>query len=274
MVRSARCVPPGASQSVACKSVQPPSGGCQSNDSLLPHGRKPVGQQTYLSHRRPSAPRNNMASAKALRQRRRLAGAGLSLQPCPDRCSGTSRVGAPVEQSAHRVPGRYPLYLPKWAPSVRRSGRGRGQLAVRVRASPRCRGNGERCAGGAPASAMPTTWPRRVALALMPFCAPGPGRSGMLRFGPYGADSQAFRGHNFGPLAQKISIKIILDYNLCRNADISSAPEIANYNLTLRRDTPYHFPQWGKYKIYTHYPRASCRGAARPAEQSRSGWHG
>ena len=207
MVRSARCVPPGASQSVACKSVQPPSGGCQSNDSLLPHGRKPVGQQTYLSHRRPSAPRNNMASAKALRQRRRLAGAGLSLQPCPDRCSGTSRVGAPVEQSARRVPGRYPLYLPIWAPSVRRSGRGRGQLAVRVRASPRCYGNGERCAGGAPASAMPTTWPRRVSLALMPFCAPGPGRSGMLRFGPYGADSQAFRGHNFGPLAQKNQYK-------------------------------------------------------------------
>ena len=148
-----------------------------------------------------------MALAKALRQRRRLAGASLSLHPCPDRCPGTSRVGAPVEQSARRVPGRYPLYLPKWAPSVRRSGRGRGQLAVRVRASPRCCGNGERCAGGAPASAMPTTWPRRVSLALMPFCAPGPGRSGMLRFGPYGADSRAFRGHNWGSRAPKNQYK-------------------------------------------------------------------
>ena len=56
--------------------------------------------------------------------------------------------------------------------------------------------------------------------------------------------------------------------------DISSAPEVANYNLMLRRGTPYNFPQWGKYKIYTHYPRTSCRGAARPAKQSRSGWHG
>lgn len=148
-----------------------------------------------------------MASAKVLRQRRRLAGAGLSLHPCPAICPGTSRVGAPVEQSARRVPGRYPLYLPKWAPSVRRSGRGRGQLAVRVRASPRCRGNGERCAGGAPASAMPTTWPRRVSLALMPFCAPGSGRSGMLRFGPYGADSRAFRGHNLGSRAPKNQYK-------------------------------------------------------------------
>lgn len=128
------------------------------------------------------------------------------------------RVGAPVEQSARCVPGQYPLCLPIWAPSVRRSGRGRGQLAVRVRASPRCHSNGERCAGGAPASAMPTTWPRRVSLALMPFCAPGSGRSGMLRFGPYGADSRAFRGHNFGAVAAKSSIKIILNYNLSRNA--------------------------------------------------------
>lgn len=207
MVRLARCIPSGASPTYACKPVQPPPGGCQSDNSLLPHGRKPVEKQTYLYHRRPPAPRNNMASAKAIRQRRWLAGAGLSLQPCPDRCPGTSRVGAPVEQSARRVPGRYPLYLPIWAPSVRRSGRGRGQLAVRVRASPRCRSNGERCAGGAPASAMPTTRPRRVSLALMPFCAPGSGRSGMLRFGPYGADSQAFRGHNFGAVAAKNQYK-------------------------------------------------------------------
>lgn len=56
--------------------------------------------------------------------------------------------------------------------------------------------------------------------------------------------------------------------------DISSAPEVANYNLMLRRDTPYNYPRRGKYKIYTHHPRTSCRGAARPAEQSRSGWHG
>ena len=104
-------------------------------------------------------------------------------------------------------PDGIPLCLPKWAPSERRSGRGRGQLAVRVRASPRCRGNGERCAGGAPASAMPTTRPRRVSLALMPFCAPGPGRSGMLRFGPYGADSRAFRGHNWGSRAPKNQYK-------------------------------------------------------------------
>lgn len=157
------------------------------------------------------APRNNMASAKALRQRRRLAGAGLMLQPCPDRCPGTSRVGTPMEQSARCVPGRYPLCLSIWAPSVRRSGRGRGQLAVRVRASPRCHGNGERCAGGAPASAMPTTRPCRVSLALMPFCAPGPGRSRMLRFGPYGADSRAFRGHNLGSRAPKNQYKNYTD---------------------------------------------------------------
>ena len=46
---------PEAFPAFACKPVQPPSGGCQSNNSLLPHGRKPVGQQTYLSHRRPRA---------------------------------------------------------------------------------------------------------------------------------------------------------------------------------------------------------------------------
>lgn len=176
----------------------------------FPTGLRPWGSRPIFLTAAP-APRNNMASAKALRQRGRLAGAGLSLQPCPDRCPGTSRVGAPVEQSARRVPGRYPLCLPKWAPSVRRSGRGRGQLAVRVRASPRCRGNGERCAGGAPASAMPTTRPRRVSLALMPFCAPGPGRSGMLRFGPYGADSRAFRGHNWGSRAPKNQYKNYTD---------------------------------------------------------------
>lgn len=56
--------------------------------------------------------------------------------------------------------------------------------------------------------------------------------------------------------------------------DISSAPTIANYNLTLRRDTPYNFLRQGKYTFYTPHLRASCRGAARPAEQSRSGWHG
>ena len=55
--------------------------------------------------------------------------------------------------------------------------------------------------------------------------------------------------------------------------DISSAPSVANYTLTLRRDTPYNFSRRGKYKIYTNHPRTSCRGAARPAEQSRSGWH-
>lgn len=198
---------PGAPSSVACKPVQPPSGGCQSNNSLLPHGLASVGKQTYLYHRRP--PRRVTTWP---RPRPSSNGGGWPVpacrsNPCPDRCPGTSRVGAPVEQSARRVPGRYPLYLPKWAPSVRRSGRGRGQLAVRVRASPRCRSNGERCAGGAPASAMPTTWLRRVSLPLMPFCAPGPGRSRMLRFGPYGADSRAFRGHNLGSRAPKNQYK-------------------------------------------------------------------
>ena len=30
--------------------------------------------------------------------------------------------------------------------------------------------------------------------------------------------------------------------------DISSAPSVANYTLTLRRDTPYNFPQWESIK--------------------------
>lgn len=210
MVCPTRCVLSGASSSVACKSVQPPSDGCQLNDSPTSPRAQARGA-TDLSFS-PPPPRRITTWP---RPRPSGNGGGWPVpayrsKPCPDRCLGTSRVGAPMEQSARRVPGRYPLYLPKWAPSVRRSGRGRGQLAVRVRASPRCHSNGERCAGGAPASAMPTTWPRRVSLALMPFCAPGPGRSRMLRFGP-GADSRAFRGHNWGSRAPKNQYKNYTD---------------------------------------------------------------
>lgn len=73
----------------------------------FPMGFRPWGNRPIFLTAAP-APHNNMASAKALRQRRRLAGAGLSLHPCPAICPGTSRVGAPVEQSARCVPGRYP----------------------------------------------------------------------------------------------------------------------------------------------------------------------
>ena len=115
-------------------------------------------------------------------------------------------------------PDGIPLCLPKWAPSERRSGRGRGQLAVRVRASPRCRGKGR----GAPvAHQRRLCRPRGPAACRWLLCPFAPlGRagavcSGLARMGRTVGHFAVIIG-GLGP--QKISIKIILIYNLSRNA--------------------------------------------------------